>query len=149
MYTYQLTLNEPYFRVSIARYYQQRSFWLRPETQFAAIGVVTVVAAIWLAPVGVGRVGFIIAMSMLAAVFAIGGLIAVRVLVYRKFRHASYFGAASTTMLTDEGVAVRGSRGENVTAWSKYQAAVRYFDGIMLLRQGAMWWLPDASLANG
>ncbi len=148
MYTYSLTLDESYFRALIARYYQQRSFLFKPEWQAAIAGAV-LLAALLFVPVDGNRATFVFLMALLYAVAALGGVAAIRVLVYQKFRYTSYFGRDSTTTLTDEGVKVGMSSGSSLTAWSKYHSAVRYPDGIMLLRRGVIWWLPDRSLAAG
>jgi hypothetical protein len=110
---------------------------------------IVLIAALLFVPIDGSRVGLILMSALLYAAMAACGLAIIRAMVYQKFRYAAYFGQDSITTLTDEGVRVSVLSRENLTAWPKYKSAVRYADGIMLLRNGVIWWLPDLSLATG
>lgn len=144
-YTYNLTLDESYFRILIARYYQQRPLLLRPPAQLAILGFALVVA---LAFDLFGRISFelSIAMLLLYALFGAFGLYVIRTLVYQKFRYTSYFGKDSVSTLLDEGLDISGRRDAKLREWSMFKSAVFYPDGIMLIRKGVIWWLPDTAL---
>jgi hypothetical protein len=144
-YTYGLVLDKPYFRTMIARYYQQRPLLLRPAWQFALAGAVLIVALPFV-PFEGDRVGFFLGMAFLYGLFAVAGLAVIRVFVFQKFKYTSYFGKDSSCALRDEGLRVSGPSREHLTEWSNFRSAVRYPDGIMLLRRGVIWWLPDAAL---
>jgi len=146
-YTYRLTLDEPYFRTLIARYYQQRPLLLRPPVQFVVAGLVLFVG-LELGPFRFSSLEGSIAMLVLYVLAAAFGLYVIRVNVYQKFRYSSYFGKDSVSTILEDGLETSGWRDGKFTEWTMFKTAVRYSDGIMLIRKGVIWWLPNAGLQD-
>jgi hypothetical protein len=144
-YTYRFIFDEAYIRTMIERYYRQRPLILRPVWQLALLGVLM---TIWFSvfPIGDSPIPFVLMMSSVYALFAIGALAALRTMVYQKFRYTSYFGKTSIHALSDEGLSTSGPGRAHLVDWPMLQSAVRYSDGILLLRRGVICWLPDAAL---
>jgi hypothetical protein len=144
-YTYRFIFDEAYIRTMIERYYQQRPLILRPVWQLVLLGVLM---TIWLSvfPIGDSPIPFILMMGSVYALFAIGALAVLRTMVYQKFRYTSYFGKTSIRVLSDEGLSVSGPGPAYLVEWAVLESAVRYSDGMLLLRRGVICWLPDAAL---
>lgn len=51
--------------------------------------------------------------------------------------------------LSEEGVTGHGKHGESIQYWTTYPRAVRFSDGILLLRRGVIRWLPDSAISEG
>ena len=51
--------------------------------------------------------------------------------------------------MSADGLVGSGRHVEGKWAWAAYPRAVRYPDGIMLLRTGVIRWLPDSALTVG
>ena len=54
-----------------------------------------------------------------------------------------------TIALSDEGLEATGPNGHSSVKWTSYPQSVRFSDGILLRRGGAIRWLPDAALEEG
>ena len=65
-----------------------------------------------------------------------------------KYHLRPTFGAETTSRITDNEVVIRGP-GAGQFPWTAYSRAVRYSDGILLVRKGGIRWLPNAALKEG
>ncbi len=50
--------------------------------------------------------------------------------------------------MAETGITITGI-GQGSFAWSVYSRAVRFPDGVLLVRKGAARWLPDSALKSG
>jgi len=139
----------------IERYYRQRPILLRPKWQFAFLGVVVLLVALSI-PWDGNRAAFTIVMLGSYCVLAAIGLAVIRVFVFQTYRYSSYFGTSSRCTISDRGLQVSGGWPDYTVEWAAFRSAVRFRDGIMLLRlvperalgglKYAVSWLPDAAL---
>jgi hypothetical protein len=146
---YQYLFDAAYCRTVISRFYRQRPFYLQLHYQFAAIALLIVVA--WFStqasPARVSRAPFIA--LCVTAVVIVGFIFLVRFAIMLKLRKSREFGKQVTIALSDEGLEASGSNGRSTVKWSAYPRSVRYSDGILLARGGAIRWLPDSALEEG
>ncbi len=144
---YQWCYDTAYYRAVIDRYYRQVPFVLRLSTQFTLLWIV-VVAVSW------GTFGIALAELILWALpsGALGVpalVILTRKAIFLKYRVRSSFGTEVCYSLSDSGGRIQQFAGESEFPWSTYTRAVRFSDGLLLLRRGAIRWLPDQSLVSG
>jgi hypothetical protein len=69
--------------------------------------------------------------------------------IFLKYRVRPSFDSEACYSLADSGGTIQQHVGETRFPWSIYVRAVRFPDGILLLRKGAIRWLPDRSLEIG
>jgi hypothetical protein len=154
-YTYELRLDEPYFRTMLDRYYRQRPILLRPQWQLAFLGVLVLAVSLWM-PFEGNRVVVTLAMLVVYCMVAAAGLAGLRALVLQDHRYSSYFGGTSLCKISDLGLHVSGAWPEHTVAWAALKSAARFRDGMILLRfvpdrafggfKYSACWLPDAAL---
>jgi hypothetical protein len=146
---YKYLFDTAYCRAVIARFYRQRPFYLRLHYQFAAIAMLILLA--WLSTQAAAerssRAPFV-ALCVAGAVIW-GFMLLVRVAIMRKLKRSREYGKEVTIGLSEEGLDASGSNGHSVVKWSAYPRSVRYSDGILLARGGAIRWLPDSALEEG
>lgn len=146
---YKYVFDAAYCKGVISHFYRQRPFYLRLHYQFAATALLIFLA--WLstqAARGRSSRGPFVALCVTGAVIAIFTLL-VRFAVMRKLRRSREFGKQVVIALSAEGLDASGSNGHSVVKWSAYPRSVRYSDGILLTRGGAIRWLPDSALEEG
>jgi hypothetical protein len=66
-----------------------------------------------------------------------------------KYRLRPSFGSEASYSMSDAGVTIQAKSLHGTFPWSEYSRAVRFSDGMLLLRKGAMRWLPDNALQRG
>lgn len=146
---YKYLFDRTYCRTVISRFYRQRPFYLRLHYQFAAIALIVLFA--WASTQAAAsrssRAPFIA--LCVAGALILGFMFLVRFAIMMKLRKSREFGKEVTITLSDEGLEASGSNGRSSVKWSAYPRAVRYSDGILLARGGAIRWLPDAALEEG
>jgi hypothetical protein len=145
--TYKFRVDAAYYRTLIDRYYQQRPLPFRLPVQFGFLALIIggAFASVEVAPLGF-KVG--IALIVGALVF-FGGVALAKWGIYRRFRYRADFGTEATVTMSGAGLIASGPHVEGKWDWAAYPRAVRYSDGIMLLRRGVIRWLPDAALLVG
>ena len=145
--TYKFLADSAYYRTLIDRYYQQRPLPFRLTTQFGIVALIFVCGLIWglVAPLG-NKVA--VALPIGALVF-FGGVAVTKWGVYRRMRGRSDFGTEATVIMSAAGLVGSGAQSEGKWSWAAYPQAVRYSDGIMLLRRGVIRWLPDSAIIVG
>ena len=65
-----------------------------------------------------------------------------------RLRRRSGFGSETSYSMAETGITITGT-GQGSFAWSVYSRAVRFPDGVLLVRKGAVRWLPDGALKSG
>lgn len=145
--TYNFTLDAPYYRTLIDRYYQQRPFPLRLKTQFGVLALIF--AGIFLSAV-TATLRFKVGIALIiAALVFFGGVALTKWGVYQRLSHRADFGTEAKVTMSEVGLIGSGAHAEGKWSWAAYPRAVRYSDGIMLLRRGVIRWLPDSALVAG
>jgi hypothetical protein len=145
--SYKFRADSVYYRTLIDRYYQQRPILLRPIVQFGVIAAVFAGGFVWavVAPLGNKIGGGVI----IGALIFFGGVLLTKWGVYLRMRRRSDFGTEVTVMISEAGIIGRGAQAEGKWSWAAYPSAVRYRDGVMLLRRGVIRWLPDSAIVVG
>jgi hypothetical protein len=146
---YRYLFNAAYCKTVISRFYRQRPFYLRLHYQFAAIALILLVAWFSTQPNAEhsSRAPFVALCVTGAAIF--GFMLLVRFAIMFKLRKSREFGKEVSIALTGEGLEASGSNGRSSVKWSAYPRSVRYSDGILLTRGGAIRWLPHSALEEG
>jgi hypothetical protein len=145
---YKYVFDTAYCRAVISRFYRQRPFYLRLHYQFAAIALVILLA--WFTTISARHSPRALLISAcVAGVLILGFIFLVRAAVMMKLRGNREFGKEVTIALSDEGLEATGPNGHSTVKWTSYPQSVRFSDGILLRRGGAIRWLPDAALEEG
>src|SRR5262249_41788342 len=84
-----------------------------------------------------------------SGVLIIGFTFLVRFSIMMKLRKSREFGKEVTIALSDGGLEASGPNGRSSVKWSAYPRAVRFSDGLLLTRGGAIRWLPNSALREG
>jgi len=145
-YTY--VFDSAYCKRVIWRYYRQRPFFLRLPFQFGAVGSILLLA--WFSTqAATSSSGNAIVGILIAGALIFGSILLVRASVMMKLRGSREFGMEVSVALSVEGLEASGPNGRSSIKWVAYPRSVRYPDGILLVRGGAIRWLPDAALQEG
>jgi hypothetical protein len=145
---YKYLFDAAYCKTVISRFYRQRPFYLRLHVQFAAIAMVILLA--WFSTQAGAHASHALLISVcIAAAVIVGFIFLVRFAVMMKLKGSREFGKEVTIELSEEGLDASGSNGHSAVKWAAYPRSVRYPDGILLVRGGAIRWLPDAALVEG
>ena len=146
---YHLMVDEAMCATIVSRYYQQRPWYGRPEYQMANVALVTTVICATLAirePDGRLLSILLLVFGWVAAFF---GLKAIRRVLVDHI-HLAHFRESGDVLLCDEGLSGMSRSKEKWTLpWGAYSRAVRFSDGILLVRPRAIRWLPENALASG
>jgi hypothetical protein len=145
-YTY--LFDSDYCKNVISRYYRQRPFFLRLHFQIGAVGGILLLA--WFSTqAATDRSGNAIVGILIAGALIFGPIWLVRAGAMMKLRSSREFGMEVSVALSPEGLEASGPNGHSSIKWAAYPRSVRYPDGILLVRGGAIRWLPDAALQEG
>jgi hypothetical protein len=147
---YKYMFDSAYCRTVIARFYRQRAFYFRLPYQFALIATLVLLAwfstraaaAAWPSSISFKAV-------CITGAVILGFLLMMRAAVLLKLRGTKEFGNEVTIVLSDQGLEASGPNGHSIVKWTAYPRSVRFADGFLLLRGGAIRWLPDAALEQG
>ena len=146
--TYRVRADQAYFTTLMQRFWQQRPVALRPVVQFTVLPIV-VAACCLLAPWrGVDPVMLRIMAVGLALLVGPGAYVLTRSLLLQRFRGSASFGSETLFKLSDEGISINGPLARGDMKWQLYPRAVRFPDGIMLVRPRVVCWLPDSALTG-
>ena len=69
--------------------------------------------------------------------------------IVQRFRSNSDFDGEVMTVLSEEGIEARGRYSQSTIGWAAYPSAARFSDGILLIKPGAIRWLPDNAIQSG
>ena len=145
--TYRFRVDESYYRNLIDRFYRQGSVIRRPSVQFGILAFI--VAALLVGQASVPTAGVLLGATVAAALMFVGGVSLTTLGILRRFRRKADFGTEATVTLSEEGIAAHGEHVQGKWDWAAYHHAVRFSDGILLLRPGVIRWLPDAGISTG
>ncbi|MGA7965049.1 MAG: hypothetical protein WCB49_04020 [Gammaproteobacteria bacterium] len=146
---YKLSLDASYYRTLREHYCRQRPFRFSPAFQYslpliplAGLWVYAETAnADWASPVGWGALWW--------AMFFLIGIAFSKWAVTRQFKRKTDFGSEGMVSLSDNGISVSSPYAKGELNWEIYPRAVRFPDGILLMRKGAIRWLPDSAIQAG
>jgi hypothetical protein len=147
--SYHFVADSDYFRTVIDRYYRQRPrlFWL--PIQYGLIALPLLCA--WLYAL-VTEASWTLIIAFILLLWPFATLCFVQLTkwgIMQRFRANADFGADVTTVLSESGIDARGRNAHTELAWTAYPTSVRFPDGILLLRAGAIRWLPDSAIQSG
>jgi hypothetical protein len=145
---YKYVFDSRYCRTVISRFYRQRPFYLRLHYQFGAIVIAILLAWFSTQSADHSSHALLIAACIAGAVM-LGLIFLVRAAVMMKLRGTKEFGKEVTIALSEQGLEATGPNGHSLVKWAAYPQSVRFSDGILLRRGGAIRWLPDAALEEG
>ena len=145
---YKFSFDSAYCKALISRYYRQRPFFLRLPVQFTVLAIILLLA--WFSTLAAAdSSGGLPIAAIFAILVIVGSVRLVRFGVMMKLRRNSEFGSEVKVALSEEGLEASSPYGHASIKWAAYPRSVRYRDGILLLRGGAIRWLPDAALQEG
>jgi hypothetical protein len=146
--TYLLKSDPAYYRTVMARYYQQKSFFGRLPVQFSILAMPYVAAMIyaWITNASWKYLATYAGTAMI--VLCIAAIYLTKALIQRRLLRGKDAGVETTLTIAEEGLTFSNSHGNGTFNWSVYPRSVRFPDGILLLRQGAIRWLPDSALQD-
>ena len=146
-YTY--IFDAAYCRTVISRFYRQRPIYLRLHFQFAAVVLLVVLAWAYRMAAADRSMPALLITLCFSGVLIVGFTFLVRFSIMMKLRKSREFGKEVTITLSDAGLEASGSNGRSSVKWRAYPRSVRFSDGILLTRGGAIRWLPNAALKEG
>lgn len=144
---YHWLYDADYYATVMERYYTQAPRLRRPSTQYALL---------WLAAVVFCALVYRISPEKLVIGALVGGAVGIPVLtaitrlgIKVRYKVRPSFGTEADLFLSTAGVTISQKSLNGTYPWTTYARAVRYGDGIMLLKNGAIRWLPDSALVSG
>ena len=144
---YRWIYDAEYYSTVMERYYTQAPRLRRPSTQYALLCLAgAVICAVIYRPSTVKLVFGALA----AGAVGIPALTAItRIGIRVRYMMRSSFGTEADLLLSPEGVTISQKSLNGTYGWTTYARAARFRDGIMLVKTGAIRWLPDSALVSG
>ena len=144
---YKWRYDASYYKTVIDRQYEQLPIIFRLPVQFALAWLlcVAVYVAMMNAPL-LNIAGWALLIGVVMIPLLCG--LTKRGILFR-FRIRKSFGSDALFTMNESGVSIRGISLNGTYPWSIYSRGVRFPDGILLLRRGAIRWLPDSALQRG
>ena len=143
--TYKPTIDSAYYRTLIDRYYRQRPLLLRLPMQFGLLLLALLGFAVW----GFGSDAewkeTMVILVLVWPVVTFVGVSTTKWGVLQRLRRKPDFGKDVEMLVSDDGISAGNRRWE----WSAYPRSARFPDGILLMRTGAIRWLPDSAIRAG
>ena len=147
--TYKLLLDKAFYRTAVNRYNKQRSILRKLPVQFLFVLLLSFyvwayawkTSAEWLV---IARWGL-----LYLVIFSVFWFFFSKWVIIRRFKRRADFNSEVTVSLSDHGISVRGRHAKNELQWAAYPRAVRFADGILLLRKRVIRWLPDSAIQEG
>ena len=137
-----------YYAAVVDRYYRQLPFVLHLPSQFTLLWLLGVLLFSWVTGESIKEFA---GWALLIGAVAIPSLVVLTKLGIRlkyRLRARSGFGTETSYSMAETGVTITGT-GQGTFAWSVYSRAIRFSDGLLLMRKGAVRWLPDTALESG
>lgn len=144
---YRWRYDATYYRAVTDRYYRQLPFVLHLPTQFTLLWLL-MVAMCWYFT-DIARTELVMWALLIGAIGIPTFVFLTKMAIFLKYRIRRSFDSEACYSLSDSGGTIQQYVGEARFPWSTYARAVRFSDGILLLRKGAIRWLPDRSLETG
>jgi hypothetical protein len=144
---YKFRADAAYYRTIIDRYYGQRRFLFRLPVQYGIVSLVIVGIFLW-STGSFSRTA--VGLAVIVAFILMAGLVALtKISILYRFKRRADFGGEAVVTISKNGIGSSGRHAQGKWGWQAYPRAVRYPDGILLLRRGVIRWLPDAALQKG
>jgi hypothetical protein len=144
---YKFPADAVYYRTTMDRYYRQRPLPLRLASQY---GILSLVAfSLFLAAQDALSPAVVLAAGITAIALTLGMVALTKWGILQRFKGRAEFGTEATVTVSENGLSATGLHIQGKWDWAAYPSAVRYSDGILLLRAGVIRWLPDASIRVG
>jgi hypothetical protein len=144
---YRWHYDTTYYRAVTDRYYRQLPFVLRLPTQFTLLWFL-IVAVCW-GITDIALTVFVVWALLIGAVGMPAFVFLTKKTISLKYRARPSFDSEACCTLSDSGGIIQQKAGAASFQWTMYRRAVRFSDGILLVRSGAIRWLPDQSLESG
>ncbi len=142
---YEWRGDEVYYSTVFDRYYTQVPLLFRLRSQAIVIWIILTGPLLLIEDVDLQAKAIWLA---LATGFAFAYTTLIRWGITLKYRLRPSFGSETTFTMNANEVIVTGI-GAGHFPWTVYRRAVRFSDGILLTRPGAIRWLPDRALTAG
>jgi len=145
---YRWRYDARYYAAVVDRYYRQLPFVLHLPSQFTLLWLLGVLLFSWVTGESIKEFA---GWALLIGAVAIPSLVVLTKLGIRlkyRLRARSGFGTETSYSMAETGVTITGT-GQGTFAWSVYSRAIRFSDGLLLMRKGAVRWLPDTALESG
>jgi hypothetical protein len=144
---YRWRYDAAYYSTVTDRYYRQLPFVLHLPTQFTLLWLLMVTVCWCFMDIGLTE---LVMWALVIGAIAIPTFVFLtKKAIFLKYRVRPSFDSDACYTLSDGGGTIQQHVGETRFPWSTYARAVRFPDGILLLRKGAIRWLPDRSLETG
>lgn len=144
---YKFCADAVYYRCVIDRYYAQRALLLQLPVQFGVVSLAVVFTFLsyrgLFSRIAVG-IGMVVVIVLTISMVTLR-----KISVFYRFKRRADFGAEVTMTVSKEAISSSGRHSEGKWGWQAYPRSVRYADGILLKRRGAIRWLPDSALQEG
>ncbi len=137
-----------YYATVVDRYYRQLPFVLHLPSQFTLLWMLGILLFSWTTGEALREFG---GWALLIGAIAIPVCVVLSkqgIRLKYRLRSRSGFGTETSYRMAETGVTIIGS-GQGTFAWSVYSRAVRFSDGLLLVRKGGIRWLPDTALQSG
>ena len=147
--SYHFVADFSYFRTAVDRYYRQRPvlFWL--PVQYGLIALPLFCALLYALTVGASWTLAVAFTLLLWPLVVLAFVQLTKWGIIQRFRGNADFGTDVTTVLSQDGVEVSGRNAQTKLDWDAYPTSVRFADGILLVKAGAIRWLPDIAIESG
>jgi hypothetical protein len=144
---YKWRYDTSYYKTVVDRHYEQLPIIFRLPVRFGFAWLVCV--AVYISTTGAPLVN-VVGWATLIGVIMIPLLsVLTKRGILLRFRLRKSFGSDALFTMNESGVSIRGISLNATYPWSIYSRGVRFPDGILLLRRGAIRWLPDMALQKG
>jgi hypothetical protein len=144
---YRWRYDTTYYRTVTDRYYRQLPFVLHLPTQFTLLWLL-MVAVCW-GITDIALTEFVVWALLIGAIGMPTFVFLTKKAIFLKYRVRPSFDSEACYTLSDSGGTIQQKSGAASFPWTMYRRAVRFSDGILLMRSGAIRWLPDQSLETG
>lgn len=145
--TYRILANAAYYKTLMDRYDLQRVRWQKFSFQYTALGLF-IAAVYFLMTPPMTEKSFVYSLAI-GAFVAYGSLLITKLGLFWRLSRRPDFGQEHEVVVSEEGITAIGAHVKGNWSWPAYPDSVRFPDGILLMRRGAIRWLPDAAIANG
>jgi hypothetical protein len=144
---YQWTYNVMYYSTLVDRYYKQLPLIRRLAIQYTIMWLVGIV--LFSFAIGTPNLEFA-GWALLVGAFGVPGLVFLtKQGIILKYRLRPSFGTDADYIASETGFTIHQKSLNGAYPWTTYSRAVRFSDGILLLKAGAIRWLPDSALKRG
>jgi hypothetical protein len=142
---YEWHSDQRYYSTVVDRYYTQVPLFFRLRSQAIVIWIILTGPLLLIEDLDLRAKEIWVT---LVTAFALAFTLLIRWGITLKYRLRRSFGSETTFTMNANEVVVTGV-GAGHFPWTVYRRAVRFSDGILLIRAGAIRWLPDTALTEG